>query len=214
MRQQVVEGLDLGFGRARREERAGALDEVVLVAACSAEGFHISLDAALADVAVGIEADFKGDDFDFKSFLGEEADGFFGGVGSGGVGVEVDDDALAVATEEAGLHLGEGGAAGGEDVGDAGEVGGDAVHLAFDEDGEVGFADGLAGLVEIEKDLALGVERGFGRVDVFGPGFVAGFDGAGGEGDDAAGLVGDGEGDALAEAGVDGTGGAVFLLFP
>ncbi len=36
---------------------------------------------------------------------------------------------------------------------------GDAVHLAFDEKGELELANGGAGLVEIEEDLALGVER-------------------------------------------------------
>ena len=93
---------------------------------------------------------------------------------------------------------------------DAGHVDGDAVHLAFDEDGEVGFADLGFGFVEIEEDVALGVERGLGRVDVLAS--CRWVEGAGGEGDDLAGLVGDGEGDALAEARVHGAGGAVGLL--
>ncbi len=97
--------------------------------------------------------------FDVEVLFGEERDGFFGGGGAGGVGVEVDDDALGEAAEEADLHLGEGGAGGGDDVVDAGHVDGDAVHLAFDEEGEVVGADVGLGFVEIEEDLALGVER-------------------------------------------------------
>ena len=35
----------------------------------------------LADEAVGVEAAFEGDDFDFEVFFGEEGDGFFCGGG-------------------------------------------------------------------------------------------------------------------------------------
>ena len=88
----------------------------------------------------------------------------------------------------------------------AGHVDGDAVHLAFDEEGEVEGADVGLGFVEIEEDLALGVEGGLGGVEVLGDVaalFVLRVEGAGGEGDGLALLVGDGEGDALAEAGVE-----------
>ena len=78
----------------RGEELAGAVDEVVGVALGAAEGGHVGLDALLADEAVGVEAAFEGDDFDVEVFFGEQGDGFFCGVGSGGVGVEVDDDAV------------------------------------------------------------------------------------------------------------------------
>ncbi len=84
---------------------------------------------------------------------------FSAALAAGGVGVEVDDDAFGEAAEETDLHLGEGGAGGGDDVLYAGHVDGDAVHLAFDEEGEVVGADVGFGFVEIEEDLALGVER-------------------------------------------------------
>ena len=86
-------------------------------------------------------------------------------------------------------------------------VDGDAVHLAFDEEDEVELANGGLGFVQVEEDLAFCVERSFWGVDVFGYGaaFVVDlFEGSGGEGDGLALLVGDGEGDAFAEAGVDG----------
>ena len=151
--------LTLASAVRRGEELAGAVDEVVGVALGGAEGGHVGLDAVLADEAVGVEAAFEGDDFDVEVLFGEQGDGFFGGVGAGGVGVEVDDDALGEAAEQADLHLGEGGAGGGEDVVDAGHVDGDAVHLAFDEEGEVVGAHVGLGLVEVEEDVALGVER-------------------------------------------------------
>ena len=95
-----------------------------------------------------------------------------------------------VAPEDGHLLLGKGGAAGGDDVLNAAQKDGDAVHLAFDEKGKLELADGGAGLVEIEEHLALGVERRLRRVDVLCAGFVAGFKRARGEGDDAAALVG------------------------
>ncbi len=214
--EEEVEGLDFGVGGAGGVELAGAVDEVVGVALGSAEDGHVLLDALFADEAVGVEAAFEGDYFYGEVFFGEEGDGFFCGVGSGGVGVEVDDDLFGEAAEEADLHLGEGGAGGGEDVVDAGHVDGDAVHLAFDEEDEVAGADVGFGFVEVEEDVALGVEGGLGGVHVLGDGaalVVDVFEGAGGEGDGLALLVGDGEGDAFAEAGVEGLRGSVGRFF-
>ena len=62
VRQEEVEGLDLGVGGAAGEVLAGAVDEVVGVALGGAEGGHVGLDAVLADEAVGVEAAFEGDD--------------------------------------------------------------------------------------------------------------------------------------------------------
>jgi hypothetical protein len=60
--------------------------------------------------------------------------------------------------------------------------------------------------VEIEENFALGVDRRFGRVQIFGAGFFVGGQGASGEGDDFSRVVGDGEHDAVAEFGVHGGG--------
>ena len=95
--EQEVEGLDFGFGSPRREEMAGAVDQVVLMTPGSAEGGGVGVGAALANIAVGIEAAFEGEDVDLEALFGEKRDGFFGGVGAGGVGIEVDDDAGGVA---------------------------------------------------------------------------------------------------------------------
>ena len=168
--EEEVESLDLGVGGAAGELFAGAVDEVVGVAFGVAKGGHVRLDALLADEAVGIEAAFEGDDLYFEVLFGEEGNGFFGGGGAGGVGIEVDDDALGEAAEEANLHLGEGGAGGREDVFDSGHIDRDAVHLAFDEEREAEGANVGFGFVEIEEDLALAVERRLGRVEVFGDG--------------------------------------------
>ncbi len=129
--------LDLGFGGARGEELAGAVDEVVGVAFGFAQRRAVSLDAVLADEAVGIEAAFERDDLDVEVLFGEQGDGFFGCGCAGGVGIEVDDDALGEAAEEADLSFSEGGAGGGDYVMNSGHVDGDAIHLAFDQDGEV-----------------------------------------------------------------------------
>jgi len=203
--EEEVHGLDFGFGGAGGEDLAGAIDEVVGVAFGAAEGGHVGVHAAFADEAVRVKAVLEGDDLDLEALFGEQGDGFFGGGGAGLIGVEVDDDAVGEAGEEADLVFGEGGAGGGKDVADAGHVDGDAVHLAFDEEGEVVRAHVGLGFVEVEEDVALREERRLRGVHVLGDGaaLVVGLvEGAGGEGDDLASFVGDGEGDAFAEAGV------------
>jgi hypothetical protein len=136
MREKEVEGFDLGVGGAAGELFAGVVDEVVGVALGVAERGHVLLNALLADEAIRVEAAFEGYDLYFEVLFGEEGDGFFCGGDAGGVGVEVDDDALGEAAEEANLHLGESSAGGGDDVFYPGHVDGDAVHLAFDEERE------------------------------------------------------------------------------
>jgi len=87
-----------------------------------------------------------------------------------------------------------------------GHVDGDAVHLAFDEEGEVVGTHAGLGFVEVEEDLTFCVEGGFWGVEVLGDVaafFVLCVKGAGGEGDGLALFVGYGEGDAFTKAGVE-----------
>jgi len=215
VREEEVKGFDLRVGSTAGEEVTSAINEVVGVALGGAQGGHIGLDALVADEAVGVEAAFEGDDFDFEVFFGEEGDGFFCGIGTGSVGVEVDDDALGESAEKADLCLGECCARGGEDVLYTGHVHGDAVHLTFDEEGEVVSAHAGLGFVEVEEDLAFCVERGLGGVEILcdvAALFVLCVEGTCGEGDGLALLVGDWEGDAFAKAGVELALGAVGLL--
>ena len=116
------------------KQLAGALDQVVGVASRVAQRRPVGRDALLADEAVGIEAAFERDDLDVEVLFGQQRDGFFGRGGARRVGVEVDDDALGEAAEQAHLHLRERGAGDGEHVLNPGHVDGDAVHLAFDQD--------------------------------------------------------------------------------
>src|SRR5262249_34398865 len=142
--------------------------------------------------------------------------GFLGGGDARGVRIEVDDDAFGEAAEETDLHLSECGAGGGDDVFYSGHVDGDAVHLAFNEEGEAEGADVGFGFVEVEEDLAFAVKGGFGGVEVFGDVaafFVLSVEGASGEGDGFSLFVGNGEGDAFAEAGVELTLASVGLFF-
>ncbi len=216
VREEEVEGFDLGVCSAAGELVAGVVDEVVGVTFCVAERGHVGLDALFADETVGVETAFEGDDLYFEVLFGEEGDGFLCCGDACGVGVEVDDDALGKAAEESDLHLGEGGAGGGDNVFNSGHVDGDAVHLAFDEEGEAEGADVGFRLVEVEKDLAFAIEGGLGRVEIFrdvAALFVLGVEGAAGEGDGLALFVGDGEGDAFAEAGVELALASVGLLF-
>ena len=182
--QQIVQGLHLALGAAHGELRAGALDQVVEIFLRVLERFAVGVFAFAADVEVGIESLLEGEHFDGEFFFDQQAEGAFGGFRSGGVGIEIHDNVLAEAAEQLGLQLGEGGAGTGDHVVKSGGVDGDAIHLAFDEDGVVELLDPFLGEVEIEEHLALGIDRGLGRVQIFGPGFFVGGQRASGEGDD------------------------------
>ncbi len=119
------------------------------------DGGHVVLDAALANKAVGIEPSLEGHHLDLKILFREQGNRLFGGVRARGIGVKVNEKPLGVAAEQPDLHLGKGRSAGRKHVLDARHVGGDAVHLAFHQQGKVLLPDGLPGLVEIEQHLAL-----------------------------------------------------------
>ena len=174
------------LGAADGELGAGALDQVVEIFLRVAQSVAVSVFAFAADVEIGIESLLEGEDFDLEFFFDQQAQGTFGGFGAGGVGVEVDDDVLAEAPEQLGLQFGEGGAGTGNHIVESGGEDGDAIHLAFDEDGVIEFLDPLLGEVEIEQDSAFRVDRRLGGVQIFGSGFFVGGESASGEGDDFA----------------------------
>ena len=147
------------FGAADRELRAGPLDEVVEIFLRVAERFAVGVFAFAADVEIGIESLLERQHFDLEFFFDQQADGALGGFGSGGVGIEIHDYILAEASEQLGLQFGEGGAGTGDDIVESGGVDGDAIHLAFDEDGVIELLDPFFGEVEVEEDLALRVDR-------------------------------------------------------
>ncbi len=200
--QQIVDGFDLAFGSAR-ELCLGTLDEVGEILLRSLQDRPIGSGSLAAHEEVGIEALLKGDDADLEVLADEQGERALGGGGSGGVWIEIYDNLFAEAGEQARLGLGEGGAAGGDDVVISGVEYGDAVHLPLDEDDVVEAADRLFGEVEIEEHARLAVDGRLGRVEVLGAGFVIGGKGASGEGDDFAALIADGEDDAVAELAVE-----------
>ena len=132
--------------------------------------------------------------------LEQEGERALGGGLAGGIGIVVDDDAAGEAGEQLDLGFGEAGAATGDDVRDAGAGDGDGVHVALDEDDEIGFANRLFGAVEVVEHTAFRIDGGFGRVEIFRQ-VVA--EGAAAKGDDFAGFVRDREDDAAAETVVE-----------
>ena len=66
------------------------------------------------------------------------------------------------------LGLGDRGAVGRDDLGDAGAVEGDHVHIAFDDDQAPGGAAGGAGAVDVVERAALVEERRVGGIEIFG----------------------------------------------
>ena len=99
-----------------------------------------------------------------------------GGILAGVVGVKTHHHLLDVAFKDAGMVRRKGGALGGDDILDARHVTGNQVKLALAHNRAIGFQQGAFGLVQAEENLALGKNRGFRGVDVFGGLFVTGED--------------------------------------
>ena len=99
MRQQVVHGLHLLLPAGAGEKLPGALNQVVGLAARTAQRFGVGLHAPFADVAVGVQPIVQSHDLDREPLLGEQGDGLFSGVGPGGVWIEVDHDLRGVAAQ-------------------------------------------------------------------------------------------------------------------
>ena len=156
--QQIVDRRHLGIGTARREEDAGAVDQVIRMPACFAQRFSIRADAAFANIPVRVEAVFERHDTHLEAFLGQHRNRFFSRIRAGSIGIKIDDDARDIAAQQTYLVFSESRAAGSEHVGDAGRKDGDAVHLALDQQREILLADGSFCLVQIEEHMTLGIE--------------------------------------------------------
>ncbi len=139
-----------------------------------------------------------------KFFFDQQTESAFGGLGASRVRIEIDHDVFREASQQPGLQLGEGGTRAGDHVVEAGGKDRNAVHLPFDQDGVVQLANRFFRLIEIEQHPRLGVDRGLGRIQIFGSSLLIGRKGAAREGNHAPGFVGDGKHDAVAEFGVHG----------
>ena len=97
------------------------------------------------------------------------ADGPIGCTDTGTVGVEIQNDPLAVAdaAQLGDLLTAQGRAEGGHSVGDAGGMQGNHIEIALHHHRPVVLADGIGGLVQTEKMLPLLEHFGLGGVEVF-----------------------------------------------
>ncbi len=200
--QQIVHRLLFSVAGTDGKLRPRPFDQIVEIFLRILERGAIGFFALAANVEIGIEALFEGQNFYGEFFFDQQAEGAFGGLRSGRIGIEIHNRILAEAPEQLGLQFGEGGAGTGDHVLESGGVDGDAIHLTFDQDGVVEFPDPFLGEVEIEQDLAFGIDLSLGGVQVFRAGFFVGGEGASGEGDDFSGFARDGEHDAVAEFGI------------
>ena len=203
VRQQEVHRLHLLLGAGAGEGQPRPLDQVVGLPPRAAQRRRVSLHAPLANIAVRVEAAVQGDNLDVEALLGEQGDGFLGGIQAGGVGIEVDHHLRGVPLENRHLLLGECGSTGRDHILYPAQIDRDAVHLPLHQQRKLHLANRGARLVQIEEDQALGVERRLRRVDVLCAGFVACLQRPRGEGDHAPALVADGVGHPLAETVVD-----------
>ena len=97
------------------------------------------------------------------------ADGPIGRTNTGAVGVEIQNDPLAVAdaAQLGDLLTAQGRAEGGHSVGDASGMQGDHIEITLHHHGPVVLADGIGGLIEAKQMLPLLEHFGLGGVEVF-----------------------------------------------
>ena len=203
VRQQEVHRLHLLLRARSGKHLPRPLDQVVGLRARPAHRLRIGFHAPLANIPVRVQAAVQGHNPDRESLLRQQRDRLLRGVGPGGVGIEVDHHVRSVPLEDRHLLLGEGRPAGRDHVLNPAQKDRNAVHLAFHQQRKPGLPDHAARLVQIEQHLALRVERRLRRIDVLGPGFLAGFERARGKGDHPPALVRDREHDPLAKAVVE-----------
>ena len=132
------------------------------------------------------------------------ADGPLGGPHASPVGVEIEDQALAVAAaaELGDLLATQGRAQGGHRIGDPGRMQGDDIEIALHHHGPVVTADRVRGPIQAEEVLALLEHLRFRRVEVLG---LAAIEAATAKTDDAALAIADWHHHPMAEAVVETT---------
>ena len=155
--------------------RSRAVDQIVEILLRTAQRLAVSLFALAADIEIGIEALLQRQNFNLEFFFDQQAQRALGGFGAGGIGIKVHHDILAEAAQQFRLHLGKGRAGAGDDVVKSGGVNGNAIHLAFDQNGVIEFADSFFRLVKIEENSRLWNRSPVsGEFKYFGPGFFVG----------------------------------------
>ncbi len=162
MRQQIIQRLHFALSTANGELVLGALDQVIEITLRVFERLAVSIFTFAADEEIRVEAGFQSQHFDLEFFFDQKTQGALGGLGTGGVGIEIHDNVLAEAAQQPGLEFGEGGSGTGDHVVKASRVDRNAIHLALDQDGVIKLANRFLGLIEIEQDARLGVDRGLG----------------------------------------------------
>ena len=91
---------------------------------------------------------------DLEFLFNQQAESAFGRLRAGGVGIEIHYDILSKASEQLGLQFGKRRTGTGDYILKSGGEDGDAVHLAFDQNGVVELLDPLFGEIEIEENFA------------------------------------------------------------
>ena len=171
--QQMLDSFVLTLGAADWELGARPFDQVGKIGLGMTKSFSVGIFALAANIEIRVEARFEGQHLDLKFLFDQQAQGTLGGLRSRSIGIKVHHDVLAEPPEQLGLDLGESGTGAGNHVLETSGVDGDAVHLAFDDDG-IFLANPFLGLVEIEKNSPLGIDRRLRRVQILRPGFVVG----------------------------------------
>src|ERR1700761_4971876 len=122
MWQEVIERLALALGVTDGKKLQCSLQQIVGMAPSLLHGLHIRSYAPLTNEPIRIQTRFQGHDANIESLLGEQRYRLFCRVRPCIVRVEIDEQLLRVAAEEARLHFGEGCPTGGKNVLETGHV--------------------------------------------------------------------------------------------
>ena len=126
--------------------------------------------AVFPEETVGVQILGQDEGLDVHPFLEAQGNGPGAGIPAGRVPVVADDHPRGEARGLGDLMGREGGSQGRDDVGDAGLEEGSIIRVAFDQDGLSRVADGFLAEVKAVQELALGIERRVGRIQVLGLG--------------------------------------------
>ncbi len=133
--QEMIHRLLFALGTAHGKLGAGAFDQVVEIFLRGLQRGGVGVFAFAADVEIGIETLLEGKHSNVKFFLHEETQRALRGLCSGCIRIEVDDNVLGESSQEFCLQLRERSPGTGDHIVKSGGIDGNAIHLAFDQDG-------------------------------------------------------------------------------
>ena len=195
--EQALEGGDPPLRGREIEALPGPIEQPEEVPRGPLQLAAVRVGSARPAILIGIHAVREFEDLHAQALPQQQFDGALRGVLARRVRVEVDDDRVGMPPHDANLLGRQRGAAGRDDIADAGPPDSNDIHVPFDEHRQIALPHRRPGPVEVVEHRVLPVDRRFGRIQVLG--LPVGLEAAAAERDQLAGIGVDREHDAVPE---------------